>query len=311
MCVEDEIFDDLVILSDVFQNKVIDSGLVTENSIVVYNPSFGRASKLCGGADADIYIDGTLYDFKCTKKVGYVWNEVAQILGYYLLDNISKKNNDPDNKLGKYKIDRIAFYRARFGEIEYYDIREGNYEKAIEQLSGMLEKERDQEDLVKMKRQREGEKERRRREEEERKRLIFEQEYKDIERVHNRLLKYTKCEFFLKDLEKCVNKRERLDSMKANIEVCYNNRIQDKIDGKKLERKMSINGIDIKTLSQKLGKKQSTIKNWLEEKNNPTAGALIDMTEIFSCSINGLIKDNPSKKRYVSIWRAQKNRKKK
>ena len=34
-----------------------------------------------------IYIDGTLYDFKCTKKERYVWKDVAQILGYYLLSS--------------------------------------------------------------------------------------------------------------------------------------------------------------------------------------------------------------------------------
>ena len=208
--VEEEVFTDLVALIDVFQTKFIDSGVVTETSIVVYNPSFGGASYLCGGADADIYIDGTLYDFKCTKKVGYVWNEVAQILGYYLLDNISKGNNDPTNDLGECEIKRIAFYKARFGEIEYYDVSKENYLNAIEQLAEMLGKDKYREYFDKIKK----------REEEDRKRRAFEEEYKNVERIHRKLLKYTKSEFFFNHLKKCNDSTECLETMKIHIEVC-------------------------------------------------------------------------------------------
>lgn len=140
--VEKEVFDDLVVLVEVFQTKFIDSGIVTPDSIVVYNPTFGDASYFCGGADADIYIyiDGTLYDFKCTKKERYVWKDVAQILGYYLLDCISKDHKDQENDLDKYEIRRIAFYKARFGEIEYYDVSRESYLKFIKEFDMLLEK---------------------------------------------------------------------------------------------------------------------------------------------------------------------------
>ena len=65
---EEEICSELKNLVTVFYNTMIKSGIVKENSKVIYNPIFGQASRSCGGADADIYIDGTLYDFKCTKK---------------------------------------------------------------------------------------------------------------------------------------------------------------------------------------------------------------------------------------------------
>lgn len=140
--VEKEVFDDLVVLVEVFQTKFIDSGIVTPDSIVVYNPTFGDASYFCGGADADIYIyiDGTLYDFKCTKKERYAWKDVAQILGYYLLDCISKDHKDQENDLDKYEIRRIAFYKARFGEIEYYDVSRESYLKFIKEFDMLLEK---------------------------------------------------------------------------------------------------------------------------------------------------------------------------
>lgn len=140
--VEKEVFDDLVVLVEVFQTKFIDSGIVTPDSIVVYNPTFGDASYFCGGADAYIYIyiDGTLYDFKCTKKERYVWKDVAQILGYYLLDCISKDHKDQENDLDKYEIRRIAFYKARFGEIEYYDVSRESYLKFIKEFDMLLEK---------------------------------------------------------------------------------------------------------------------------------------------------------------------------
>lgn len=87
-----------------------------------------------------IYIDGTLYDFKCTKKERYAWKDVAQILGYYLLDCISKDHKDQENDLDKYEIRRIAFYKARFGEIEYYDVSRESYLKFIKEFDMLLEK---------------------------------------------------------------------------------------------------------------------------------------------------------------------------
>ncbi|WP_162309362.1 hypothetical protein [Cohnella abietis] len=66
-----KIINDLKLLCEVFQSKFINAGIVKENSNVVFNPRFGIVSMFCGGADADIFIDDTLYDFKCTKSRGY------------------------------------------------------------------------------------------------------------------------------------------------------------------------------------------------------------------------------------------------
>lgn len=116
---DEEILIDLINLCDAFNNKFIDSGIVNENSDVVFNPHFGRASLLVGGADADIFIDGTLYDFKVTKSNGYKWQEFGQIIGYYLLFLIVKRFEYKESDLYNKEINKIALYKARVGEIEY------------------------------------------------------------------------------------------------------------------------------------------------------------------------------------------------
>lgn len=114
-----------------FESSFIDK-VVRTNSILKYNPEFGEASKAIGGADADIYIDGTLYDFKCTKSIGYKSKDVQQIIGYYILDIIGKRrgsSNGFTNTLEGYDIERIALYSARIGEIYYFNIN--NIDKNI------------------------------------------------------------------------------------------------------------------------------------------------------------------------------------
>ncbi len=117
----EEIIQDLRNLCILFKKQFINKGIVQPSSIVIFNPSFGIGSLVCGGADADIYIDGNLFDFKTGKKTGYTWQEIAQIVMYYYLNEIASyvdKTRIPA-QLKDYKIINIAFYRARYGEIEY------------------------------------------------------------------------------------------------------------------------------------------------------------------------------------------------
>jgi len=90
----------------------------------------------CGGADADIFIDDTLYDFKCTKSRGYRWLECSQIVSYYLLNIIDIQCGGIGIGDG-YNIDKLAIYRSRFGEIEIIDVGlldDTKVEQAIEEL---------------------------------------------------------------------------------------------------------------------------------------------------------------------------------
>jgi len=114
----DEIIKELRAMCEVFKMKFIIPEIITSESDVVFNPGFGEASKACGGADADIFIDGVLYDFKTTKSTGYKWQDVAQIFGYYFLHEIAKETNDVKSGLIYKKIERLAFYKGRYGEFE-------------------------------------------------------------------------------------------------------------------------------------------------------------------------------------------------
>lgn len=120
----EEIQRDLHGLCKVFREKFIDLKLVQPDSVVIFNPTFGVGSIMCGGADADVYIDGTLCDFKSSKDTSYKWKEVAQLLGYYFLNYIAYygRNYKTSAPLVGYKILRVAFYKARYGEIEYFDM---------------------------------------------------------------------------------------------------------------------------------------------------------------------------------------------
>lgn len=115
----------------VFQERFLITEIVSQKSDVIYNPTFGAASLMVGGADGDIIIDGVLYDFKSGKALGYSWKETAQLIGYYFLNEISVTLNSSDWS-GTYKdlkIKTVAFYKARYGEIEYFDLAQ--YDKQM------------------------------------------------------------------------------------------------------------------------------------------------------------------------------------
>ena len=288
---EEEIVNDLIALAGVFEEKFVVSGLITSESKVIYNPTFGGASVICGGADADIFIDGTLYDFKCTKKTGYVWNEAAQILAYFLLDVIAKKSGDTDNCLNGFEIKRIALYRARYGEIEFVDIKDSHY-----QLANVFEEILGKEHYVEFlaNRKREDEKERLKQEK-------FEEEYrkqeKQIERGYKKLLTYIDGSYFDETLDKIENKVDKLKWMKCAVLACYNEGIEDKIDGKKLKLMIEKRNICMEELERKLNRKKATIRNWIEEKNNPSLGIFIDLTEVLDCEISDIIKESERHKK--------------
>lgn len=77
--------------------------------ICVLNPTFGSASELVGGADADLFLDGTLIDFKTTKHLEMKRDIFNQLLGYYCLSCIDGVEGCSS------RVTAIAVYYARFG----------------------------------------------------------------------------------------------------------------------------------------------------------------------------------------------------
>ncbi|TDL82089.1 hypothetical protein [Peribacillus frigoritolerans] len=118
-----DVMNELEMMMAVFEENFMIPEIIKKNSSVSFNPNFGIASQLVEGADADIYINGTLYDFKTTKDKALKKKDNLQMIGYYLLDELSYYSGSEEYDFGYYhSIDRIAFYKARYGEVEYYDV---------------------------------------------------------------------------------------------------------------------------------------------------------------------------------------------
>ena len=82
-----------------------ESGLFRPRHSAYLNPSFGEASALVGGADADIVLDGILIDIKVTKKLEFTRDMYNQLLGYHALST----------REGRIRIERAGIYFARHG----------------------------------------------------------------------------------------------------------------------------------------------------------------------------------------------------
>lgn len=142
---KEEIEKELKGLLQTFEERFVISEIINENSIVKFNPHFGIAGSLVDGADADIFIDGTLYDFKTSKSRGYSWLDGAQLIGYYLLNELSMRLDT--EMVGDYTFDnymdinRLALYKARFGEVEYYklsDIPQPVIDETIQKMAAFF-----------------------------------------------------------------------------------------------------------------------------------------------------------------------------
>lgn len=128
------VVDDIRKMGRIFTRAFIESKLVTKDSFILFNPTYSdQVTKVLNGIDADIFIDGVLIDFKSTKNYAYDKDNAYQLLGYYLFQLM-------DKALGKKTdfaledIEKIAFYKARAGQIEYYDVRQFNKKDVLEAL---------------------------------------------------------------------------------------------------------------------------------------------------------------------------------
>lgn len=142
----DEVINELDNLLKLFEEKFMIPEIINEKSNVIFNPSFGVSSLLVSGADADIYIDGVLYDFKTTKDKSLKQKDNLQMIGYYLLNDLAKAtiSNDLGFKYTDMEIKKLSYYKARFGEIEFYDVEKHlSYEdvkSTLKQLAGYFTK---------------------------------------------------------------------------------------------------------------------------------------------------------------------------
>lgn len=65
--------------------SVVNPSVLKTKFLCVLNPTFGKASELVGGADADILLDDTLIDIKTVKRLELRRRDFNQLVGYYIL----------------------------------------------------------------------------------------------------------------------------------------------------------------------------------------------------------------------------------
>ena len=90
------------------------------SNICLLNPSFGEGSKLVGGADADFIINDMIVDIKTTMKLQQKRDHINQLLGYYILHEISGAGEYTP----KLKITKIGVYFSRFAYLHVLDLDE-------------------------------------------------------------------------------------------------------------------------------------------------------------------------------------------
>lgn len=99
-------------------------------NICLLNPTFGHASNLVGGADADLLIDDILIDIKTTKYLKFDRPMLHQLAGYYLLHKIGGIGDTP----GKCEVNKLAIYFSRHGELFTFDVKDLMAEDSITQF---------------------------------------------------------------------------------------------------------------------------------------------------------------------------------
>lgn len=133
----DDFMNELDSMMVLFKKQFIESNIIKHDSIVVTNPHFGAFSFNLKGANADLYVDGTLYEIKSNRTFhAEIRSEV--IVGYYLLSLISKANEDIA-PLSHLEIDKLAIYYSRYGEIVYFVTDKLDKIKVKEAIKKLLE----------------------------------------------------------------------------------------------------------------------------------------------------------------------------
>ena len=140
---QEQITSDVIQLIELFRKCFFDAGIITEKSTIVLHPRLGTHTSPVG--IADLYCDGIFYDFKSSRKNGYSWKDVGQVYGYYILQKLSLKYSKDivsSEPVPIKKVDKIALYYSRYGDIETCDLKSCNaalYSKELVHLAKMMD----------------------------------------------------------------------------------------------------------------------------------------------------------------------------
>lgn len=97
---------------------LVDPAVFKAKYLCLVNPTFGQASRLVGGADADLVIDETLIEIKTVKKLELKRETFDQLIGYYILHELG----GVAELQPKPAIRNIAVYFSRHGYLHRMDL---------------------------------------------------------------------------------------------------------------------------------------------------------------------------------------------
>lgn len=85
----------------------------------ILNPSFGKASRMVRGADADMIIDDMLVDIKTTKKLELPKHYFHQLIGYLTLYHLNgrRRKSLPE-------INKLAIYYSRYSYLHIIQVED-------------------------------------------------------------------------------------------------------------------------------------------------------------------------------------------
>jgi len=99
--------------------SAVDPNIFSAKSLCLVNPTFGRASALVGGADADLVIDDAIIDIKTTVNPSLSRHGFDQLLGYYVLHEIGGVGE----LRPKPKITKVAIYFSRHAHLYDFQLK--------------------------------------------------------------------------------------------------------------------------------------------------------------------------------------------
>ena len=99
--------------------SAVDMQIFKAQKRCILNPTFGKASRMVGGADADLIIDDMLIDIKTTKNLEFPKESFHQLIGYltlyYLGRGIQRKKSLPE-------INKLAIYFSRYAYLHVIEV---------------------------------------------------------------------------------------------------------------------------------------------------------------------------------------------
>lgn len=98
---------------------IVKPELFKAKCLCLLNPTFGEASRLVGGADADLFIDQAIIDIKTTKKLELQRDHFNQLIGYLVLHEIGGIGELTQ----KPEISTVGIYFSRYAYLYTIDLQ--------------------------------------------------------------------------------------------------------------------------------------------------------------------------------------------